>query len=293
MLRPSGIFPGKAGPHRGNVAGRCCDGAGVGFRHAFTLVELLVVIGIITVLVAILMPALAMAREAAKTTKCLSNLRQIWMGIQMYAGDNHDCLVPGDYWSPIDNPNASPSCGSWAVILAEYHYLPNPTGRSQSIKDPQLETDATFDSDSVLRCPNGSEDDMSGFGWPTSQTDPRGSQWVVRRDDFTLVGARTWYAVNGTFFQDVQPANHRLPFQWFPDFSFLASEADYSAHHLTQFKNASNLPMVFDGFWMFMNHPEYINARHNKGHSTNVLMADGHAETRPTDSLPDDNWYLK
>ncbi len=59
-------------------------------RHAFTLIELLVVIAIIAILAAILFPVFAQAKEAAKKTSCLSNVKQVALGTFMYAGDYED-----------------------------------------------------------------------------------------------------------------------------------------------------------------------------------------------------------
>src|SRR6188472_2214240 len=64
-------------------------------RAGFTLVELLVVIGIIAVLISLLLPALNKAREAANRTACLSNLHQIHIMLTMYANQNKDKVPLG------------------------------------------------------------------------------------------------------------------------------------------------------------------------------------------------------
>src|SRR4051812_4376732 len=63
----------------------------------FTLVELLVVVGIIAILVAILLPALVKAREKAIRVSCMSNLHQVDIGLVMYAQDFRGQVPPGGY----------------------------------------------------------------------------------------------------------------------------------------------------------------------------------------------------
>src|SRR5688572_8459806 len=77
-------------------------------RRAFTLVELLVVIGIIAVLIGILLPSLSRAQRNARMTACLSNQRQLILAVFMYAQDNKGTFPGGTGWSTWRDVNGVP-----------------------------------------------------------------------------------------------------------------------------------------------------------------------------------------
>lgn len=90
--------------------------------RGFTLIELLVVIAIIAILAAILFPVFAKAREKARQTSCLSNLRQLGTALMQYAQDNNE-MYPHDYDGP-GYPNFYWNYGSsWPIML--YPYMKN------------------------------------------------------------------------------------------------------------------------------------------------------------------------
>jgi prepilin-type N-terminal cleavage/methylation domain-containing protein/prepilin-type processing-associated H-X9-DG protein len=99
-------------------------------RRGFTLIELLVVIAIIAILASILFPVFAKAREKARQTSCLSNVKQISLGLMQYAQDYDETMVPNatavySYVSPDGTPiNISPPSAMLWMYIA-YPYMKN------------------------------------------------------------------------------------------------------------------------------------------------------------------------
>ena len=119
-------------------------------RSGFTLIELLVVIAIIAILASILFPVFAKAREKARQSRCVSNIKQLTMAVQQYADDNDEVLPPNHVYAPSTNyPNAILTyVKDYAVFLCSSHeqrlVLPGATGSLDGFSSYGMNDNLTY-----------------------------------------------------------------------------------------------------------------------------------------------------
>lgn len=255
-------------------------------RTGFTLVELLVVIGIIALLISILLPALNKARRSAATVQCSSNMRQIAIAIVGYSVDNRGRLPP----TYVAAGTVYPSGWYWPNELVRLKYAPQPNSYTTGgLGTTRLglktifvcpEGDLTIDSDtSTLK--------LSLAGHPTD-----GRNFLANKNDTgEQLVIPTWYQLNGKATATItrRGGAKSTPFVGFFTGTVDADLLDPAfARNTSMVRRSGQTAMILEGAEGRTFAPKFIAGRHGsktsdgKNAFTNVAYFDGHVGLIPT-----------
>jgi prepilin-type N-terminal cleavage/methylation domain-containing protein/prepilin-type processing-associated H-X9-DG protein len=257
-----------------------------GLRHGrgFTLVELLVVIGIIALLIAILLPSLNKARRQAAQVQCASNMKQIAMALMQYHQDNNAHLIMDAIPENLNgSPNGYVDGWGWGSTLVRLNYIKapnyytNPNATSAGAAGSQI-----IDT-SVFRCPEGvdipyNSTDATVYanypaypdGWPTAANnngyylDGANTANIPRKDGQSLLAIANWYQLNSRIIDDTAtwpgtPDNEGVGATPFVNYQLNVATPDepgsslaqvlsdpYWSRRLNQIKKSSNMVMIIE-----------------------------------------------
>jgi prepilin-type N-terminal cleavage/methylation domain-containing protein len=214
-------------------------------KSGFTLVELLVVIAIIAILAALLLPAISSARRKADQTKCISNLRQWGVALNLY-------LIDSEGRMPLEGMDAGglqiDKEEAWFNVLPTYMSMQRLTDSVAAFRPPQPPRDK-----SVFTCPSLKLDDVEGTILPFSPVFSYGyNLWIDhgnRRSEPSCAGDRADGFHNGVL--------------WIDDLRLASDTVVLGEVAHTEFDNMAG---------------RHIRYRHGDGESTVMCLADGHVQ---------------
>lgn len=251
-------------------------------RSGFTLVELLVVIGIIAVLIAILLPALSRARDAALSVQCLSNLRQLGSATQMYMSDYDGYMPICAYYYPgpggVTDPKASHTLvmeQDWTTTLAPYlgrkDFVYNKSG-SRPVPDTSLSNKMP-----VYMCPltGDAEVDRASNCWRAPRTYAISnftSMLAAYSWRYTMVKGSRWVGSEFLLFADV---NATCPDTSVGAATFTYYFGKFSDTSMVAFRHAKRGDNnESTGSWT-----TGIGVQYQPAGKANAVFLDGHAES--------------
>lgn len=283
-------------------------------RQAFTLVELLVVIGIIALLISILLPSLQKAREAAMTVKCASNMRQIALGMNMYIDANKGRLPPvlitsGGSATQTMYPNGF----SWSSALVINKFVQAPQAMIFDASNNWIGSNrvasvftcpkTNFDLPTITVAPRFPADGVNNYGqvWPGGTTPDRLAVYgsyvpPARAADANAAGGNNWRRMFFTTFEGTNSTDANL---------------NNSDHQRTRsmIRRSSEAVMLIEGTWRdiqngasLTTNPRMGAARHGQWTNekrdglTNIAFFDGHVAAFNTSiysSRPASNYYFR
>jgi prepilin-type N-terminal cleavage/methylation domain-containing protein/prepilin-type processing-associated H-X9-DG protein len=264
-------------------------------RGGFTLVELLVVIGIIAILIGILLPTLGRARGQASTVACSANLRSIGQAIHLYAGQNKGAL-PYGYWDGVGSPdgntiNGGNNATDWQLLLMSVAL-----GKGGATYGTQDGADTSKLQD-AFACPTASPDSGSPLGnIPRKLHYSSHPRVMPNLDDYDFSKAPPRPLLPGWKLSKVRRSSQiALIFDGSQAFNInrgnayaVGSDIDNGGLRARHFLLSRNVVL---GDSVKVDNRDFSSApradirwRHGKNNTANFLFADGHAESKQISS---------
>jgi prepilin-type N-terminal cleavage/methylation domain-containing protein/prepilin-type processing-associated H-X9-DG protein len=238
--------------------------------QAFTLVELLVVLAIISLLAALLLAGVKVVRDSSKSAACQNNLRQIGLSVVAYTMQNDDYLPPASVNSTLA-PNYASDCIPGLLIT------------TMDLTYPVLTTSPTAPVKSVFMCPaSGSTvmgSPMATWAVANFATSDEANGYVVWKYREPSGGTYRYFTQSYT----ANAIVNNWPSPW-PLEEFTTNVGStLTGKPLSKISKPSNTIMMFDGGFLFHNGGiARMAARHRNRTLTNLLFFDGHVAAFPT-----------